>query len=124
MELLTKKKSASSGLNDTRWRMRKHSWPTERERRRETTGDGQQRPFCFEREQGWVQLIFFFFLKKRHKTAECMLIVPVKSEGTKYFFLSRSGARDLWALSTMICSGKKKTQKKNNPFNSLLLLTK
>lgn len=29
-------------------------------------------------------------------------ISPVKSEGTRYFFLSSSGARDLEALSTMI----------------------
>lgn len=35
-ELLTKKKSASSGLKDTRWRIRKHNWPTKkREGKRE-----------------------------------------------------------------------------------------
>lgn len=28
-ELFTKKKSASSGLRDTRWRIRKHNCPTE-----------------------------------------------------------------------------------------------
>lgn len=32
-ELLTKKKSASSGLRDTRWRMRKHNWPTDKRKR-------------------------------------------------------------------------------------------
>lgn len=39
-ELLTKKKSASSGLKDTRWRMRKHNWPTEKHRRRKCRPDG------------------------------------------------------------------------------------
>lgn len=33
---------------------------------------------------------------------------PVKSEGTRYFFLSRSGARDLAARSTMIYKRKKR----------------
>lgn len=42
-----------------------------------------------------VQVIPFLVLKA--------MFSPVKSEGTRYFFLSRSGARDLAARSTMIC---------------------
>lgn len=42
-----------------------------------------------------VQVIHFLVLKA--------MFSPVKSEGTRYFFLSRSGARDLAARSTMIC---------------------
>lgn len=54
-----------------------------------------------------VQLIPFLAWKA--------MFSPVKSEGTRYFFLSRSGARDLAARSTMIC---KETNKKNSCLQS------
>ena len=56
-ELLTKKKSASSGLKDTRWRMRKHNWPTkkgERERSRERERD-RERETEIERQRERVR---------------------------------------------------------------------
>lgn len=45
-ELLTKKKSASSGLKDTRWRIRKHNCPTKKRKaikKRREWDAGQQR---------------------------------------------------------------------------------
>lgn len=38
-QLLTKKKSASSGLKDTRWRIRKHNCPTKKEEGGEKESD-------------------------------------------------------------------------------------
>lgn len=52
-ELFTKKKSASSGLKDTRWRIRKHNWPT-KTGRREREKDGL-----------WSRSVVSFNLKRK-----------------------------------------------------------
>lgn len=65
-------------------------------------GQGGRRIKCSER---------FWIMLNRVQVVLTAMFSPVKSEGTRYFFLSRSGARDLAARSTMIC---KETNKKDS----------